>query len=238
MAVYAAPLKEAEKYLSMAMIHIEDESIDASIEELKKVKERAVSAFQILKGLGSKTENLENAIKATQLKVFSEVLVQSYDGAKLTPFFLLEKKKQKIIGRLIEDDVNDLQSFYNTHSFSLFTMKKSEKGRKKQDLLNVLLRASYPLISQGRGLTNALAPVGSPVACELTILSDLLPEGEEEGTLVTIGQRGDWPVVVKAWRKGDMVQAETLSGNEDQIIHCWRCILIVKKNALFLSRWG
>ena len=33
--VLAAPLKEAEKYLSMAMIHIEDESIDASIEELK-----------------------------------------------------------------------------------------------------------------------------------------------------------------------------------------------------------
>ena len=75
--VLSAPLKEAEKYLSMAMIHIEDESIDASIEELKKVKERAVSAFQILKGLGSKTENLENAIKATQLKVFSEVLIQS-----------------------------------------------------------------------------------------------------------------------------------------------------------------
>ena len=78
-------------------------------------------------------------------------------------------------------------------------MKKSEKGRKKQDLLNVLLRASYPLISQGRGLTNALAPVGSPVACELAILPDLLPEGEEEGTLVTIGQRREWPVVVKAW---------------------------------------
>ena len=65
---------------------------------------------------------------------------------------------------------------------------------------------------------------------------DLLPEGEEEGTLVTIGQRGDWPVVVKAWRKGDMVQAETLSGNEDQIIYCCRCILIIIKNALFLSR--
>ena len=171
------------------MIHIEDESIDASREELKKVKERSVSAFQILKGLGSKTENLENAIKATQLKVFSEVLIQSYDGAKITPFFLLEKKKQKIIGRLIEDDVNDLQSFYNSHSFSVFTMKKSEKGQKKQDLLNLLLRASYPLISQGRGLTNVLAPVGSPVACELTILPDLLAEGEEEeGTFVTIGQ--------------------------------------------------
>ena len=81
----------------------------------------------------------------------------------------------------------------------MFTMKKSEKGQKKKDLLNVLLRASYPLISQGRGLTNALAPVGSPVACELTIMPDLLPEGEEEGTLVTIGQRREWPVVVKAW---------------------------------------
>ena len=44
-----------------------------------------------------------------------------------------------------------------------------------------------------------------------------------------IGQRGDWPVVVKAWRKGDMVQAETLSGNEDQIIYCCKCLLIVKK---------
>ena len=197
--VLDAPLEEAEKYLRMAITNLEGENIAASIEELKKVKERAVTAFQYTKKLDAKTKNLKNAVKAMQLKVLSEVLIQSYDGTKIIPFFLLDKKKKKVISKLIEDDVRDVQSFYNSHEFSKFGWNKAEKAKKKQDILDSLLQASYPFISEGRGLTP------TSISSELTLVADLLPEGEEDGTWVSVGQREGKPVTVKVWKDEDKV---------------------------------
>ena len=228
--VLDAPLEEAEKYLRMAITHFEGEDIAASIEELKKVKERAVTAFQYTKKLDAKTKNLKNAVKAMQLKVFSEVLIQSYDGTKITPFFHLDKKKKKVISKLIEDDVRDVQSFYNSHAFSMFEWNKAEKAKKKQDILDSLLQASYPFISEGRGLTSALAALApTGLSCELTLVADLLPEGEDDCAWVTVGQHGGIPVTVRAWKEGELVKAGTISGKRKKLStsHYQRQILLM-----------
>ena len=234
--VLDAPLEEAEKYLRMAITNLEGENIAASIEELKKVKERAVTAFQYTKKLDAKTKNLKNAVKAMQLKVFSEVLIQSYDGTKITPFFHLDKKKKKVISKLIEDDVREVQSFYNSHESSKLGWNKAEKAKKKQDILDSLLQASYPFISEGRGLTSALvalAPTG--LSCELKLDADLLPEGEEDCAWVTVGQCEGIPVTVKAWKEGELVKAGTISGRRKILStsHYQRQILLIVGKNVF-----
>ena len=231
--VLDAPLEEAEKYLRMAITHFEGENVAASIEELKKVKERAVTAFQYTKKLDAKTKNLKNAVKAMQLKVFSEVLIQSYDGTKITPFFHLDNKKKKVISKLIEDDVREVQSFYNSHESSKLGWNKAEKAKKKQDILDSLLQASYPFISEGRGLTSALAPTG--LSCELTLVADLLPEGEEDCAWVTVGQHGGNPVMVKVWKEGELVKAGTISGRRKILTtsHYQRQILLIVGKNVF-----
>ena len=205
--VLTSPLKEAEEFLRMAMIHLESGSIAASIEELKKVKDKSVQAFQYTKGLGT-TESLRNAVKTKQLKVFSEVLIQSYDGTKITPFFQLDKEKKRIISSLIEADIKDVQTFYKSKSISMFTLNKAEKEKKKQDMLDTLLRASYPYISEGRGFTNALGPV----KLSLQLLPHLLPEGEEDCAYITMGQLQGEPFTVKVWREKERVMGRLENG--------------------------
>ena len=87
-------------------------------------------------------------------------------------------KKKKMLSKLIGDDVRDVQIF------STPTNPQCSHGRrlrKKQDILDSLLRASYPFISEGRGLTSALAPIG--FSYEIMLQADLLPEGEEDYTI-------------------------------------------------------
>ena len=207
--VLTSPLKEAEEFLRMAMIHLESGSIAASIEELKKVKDKSVQAFQYTKGLGT-TESLRNAVKTKQLKVFSEVLIQSYDGTKITPFFQLDKEKKRIISSLIEADIKDVQTFYKSKSISMFTLNKAEKEKKKQDMLDTLLRASYPYISEGRGFTSELAVVSLPY--HLKLLPQFLPEGEEDGAWINISQQMGKPMRAYVWREGKMAMGRVDTG--------------------------
>ena len=79
--------------------------------------------------------------------------------------------------------------------------------------MDSLLQTAYPFISEGRGLTSALSALApTSLSCELTLVADLLPEGEEDGAWVTVGQREGTPVTVKAWKEGELVKASNRSG--------------------------
>ena len=64
--------------------------------------------------------------------------------------------------------------------------------------MDSLLRSAYPFISEGRGLTNTLAPLEIPY--NLRVLPHLLPEGEEDAASLTIGQPEGRPLTVMVWK--------------------------------------
>ena len=138
---------------------------------------------------------------AKQLTILSEILTKSYDGTTIIPFSLLDDQRKRTIKLLIEDEINSMQKFHDSYRSSRFTLKKAEKAKKVQDILDILLRLSYPFISEGRGFTNVLGPV----QMSTKLLPHLLPEGEEDGACVTIGQLQGKPFTVKFWREESSV---------------------------------
>ena len=54
---------------------------------------------------------------------------------------------------------------------------------------------------EGRGFNNPLGPV----KLSLKILPHLLPEGEEDGAYITVGQHQGEPFTVKVWREEERV---------------------------------
>ena len=197
----STPLKLAVTYLGKAMRHMESQNAGDTIKELEEVKRQALTAFQYTEGQGVTTENLKNAVLAKQLSVLSEILTKSYDGAKIIPFSLLDEQKKKTISLLVEDEISSLQKFHDSYSDSVFTLNKAEKAKTRQDIVDGLLRTSYPFISEGRGFTNAL----SPIKLSLKVLPHLLPEGEEDGAYITVGQLQGEPFTVKVWREEERV---------------------------------
>ena len=94
--------------------------------------------------------------------VMSEVLLEAFDNTKIVPFSLLTKEKKQTIGNLIEDEVNDMQAFFDSHTMSRLTFNKAEKAKKRQDMMDGLLGSAYPFISEGRGLTNSQTQLELP----------------------------------------------------------------------------
>ena len=84
----------------------------------------------------------------------------------------------------------------------------------KQDILDRLLQSAYPFISEGRGLSCPSAPLELPY--NLKLLPHLLPEGEEDGGWVKIGQKQGRSFQVKVWKEGKMVLGSWGKGEKPQ----------------------
>ena len=206
--ILSTPLQLAVDFLGKAMRHMESQNAADTIKELEKVKDHAMQAFHYTKGQRATTQNLKNAVMAKQLTIMSEILTKSFDGTKIIPFSLLDEQKKRTISFLIEDEVSSMQKFHDSYSSSMFTLNKAEKAKKKQDILDGLLRTSYPFISEGRGFTNALGPV----KLSIKILPHLLPEGEEDSAYITIGRLQEAPLTVKVWRENESVMGRLENG--------------------------
>ena len=199
--ILSTPLKLAVDFFGKALRHMESESTADMIKEMEEVKRQAMKAFRYAEGQGASTGNLKNGVLAKQLTILSEILTKSYDGTRVIPFSLLDEQKKRTISFLIEDEVSSMQKFHDSYTGSMFTLNKAEKAKKKQDILDGLLRVSYPFISEGRGFTNALGPI----KLSIKILPQLLPEGEEDGAYITIGQHQSEPFTMKIWREKESV---------------------------------
>ena len=114
----------------------------------------------------------------------------------------------------ITNDFRDVQNFYNSHSISIFALNRSGKAEEKQNILDGLLRTTYPFISEGRGLTNPMAPVEMPY--HLETIPDFLPEGEDDAAQITIGRLDGRPQSVCAWREKDQAMVDVIFAREKQ----------------------
>merc|ERR1712107_776789 len=85
----------------------------------------------------------------------------------------------------------------------MFTRNKSEKAKKKQDIMDQLLKPAYPFISEGRGFTSALTRLALPF--NIKVLLKYLPEGKEDSASLILGQLWGKPLSVKIWKDGGEV---------------------------------
>ena len=160
--ILSTPLKLAVDFFGKAMRRMESENISGMIKEMEEVRRQAMQAFRYVQAQGATTGNLKSAVVATKLIVMSEILLEAFDNNKIVPFSLLTKEKKQTIGNLIEDEVNDMQAFFDSHVMSRLTFNKAEKAKKRQDMMDGLLGSAYPFISEGRGLTNSQTQLELP----------------------------------------------------------------------------
>ena len=143
-----APLQQAEKLLRESMTHLMHGDTGNCIEDLKKAKDKAIEAYSLAKGQ-SKSKKLTYAVRTKQIKIYAQVLIISFDATKIVPFCHLDKSKKQHISSLIEGDLKDIQDFFASQSVSWLTWDRAKTKKEKQDLLDSLLCASYPYISEG-----------------------------------------------------------------------------------------
>ena len=198
--VIRAPLKVAIDYFYRAIVNLKNQNMAGVIKEMEKVKENAILAYAYAEGQGATLEDLRNGVLAKKLTICSEVLIQSYDGTTITPFILLDGTKKRTIGAMIELDVKNVQNFYESHSIPILALNRSDKANEKENILDGLLRTTYPFLSEGLGLTSSLEPVKFP-PYDLRLLQNFLPKGKENAAKTSVGCIEGRPQTVSVWRE-------------------------------------
>jgi len=212
----AAPLNKALDYYKSVINAVLSGDFKLAFEKLPLLIDNATTAFHYANKKDIGIESYRECCKAIRLLIFATILQASYDEERrvfISPDKLPTTKLSYIL-RELEDIISrssEQKKNVKLKSFGFFTVaKKSEV----QDLLDSILKITYPYISQARKLTDMNKQLEySHDGLKFSLLPEALPMGYEDKTPVIIGfQTDDYGmrtvVKVNVWKEETRVYYE------------------------------
>ena len=159
------------------------------------------------------------------LIIFCTILSESYNKEKkcFLPYTMLSDSEKAIIGGEIEMWVRKSLEAKTKINVKAFFQTDLKKNNTLQNHLDVVLRIAYPYVSESKKLTSMktkISPTDNDIKIKLN--PSLLPYGEEDYTLLTIGERknddGTYinDVKIKIWRTETEVYCKYTYGSASQ----------------------
>jgi hypothetical protein len=155
-----SPLQEALHYCRKAFDDRQFDDTEEMIRHLRKVEERAVTAFVNAKVL----ENLGKAATAKHLTILAEVLIKSYrkNDKKIIPYGFLERKTKENIASIVEDHLSELLKMNTNMKIAWYTRDKEGEARARQNTVDQVLTPCYRPHRMRAGTTKSSGPKGRP----------------------------------------------------------------------------
>ena len=209
------PLQLAIETLKSTLNIMEAGDNPEALKYLEQMNMYAMKAFEYTKKGNGKKE-FKNAVFAKQLLAFGKIMTFSYEKERnhFLPFHILPSSKKELIAKELENIANDIIAQAKNIQPKILNRllpggTKKDKGE-IQNLVDSILRITYPYISEGKGWTSMLQKVldkGNHI--KLIIDPTLLPDGEEDATEVCLGRKQELKqtelLMVKMWKNDSLV---------------------------------
>ena len=184
------PLETALSLFNDAITEVINNCYEEAFENLKEVILNAKKGLNLVKGKGISIESFGEYIKAARLIAFSTILRHSYQKKEkiFLPIFMLSADNEKVISDKLESVVNDCLE--QKESVNVKTMFRVNEGKKTlvQDMLDSLLKVTYPYISQAKKWTDMNNDLSSSEEMKkVTLMPKYLPLGFEDKTELQFG---------------------------------------------------
>ena len=111
---------------------------------------------------------------------------------------------------MMTKSIQDLRSFKEKIPKTYLVFDSNKEKAKRQDAIDSAYREAYPFISEARGKTDPFTRLSSPFT--LPVLAQLVPEGANDKTRVTIGLEGGKERAVWLWRDENTIKVATWEG--------------------------
>ena len=177
--------------------------IPAMIKEVGKMIDHAKAAYFLATSSEKPTmEHLKDAVHMKILEMIAELLQSSFDeqNGVIKPFCLLSSELKTCTANIMKKAIRDLKLFKEkvntTKRWGL--INDDEQISERQDVMDSAYRVAYPFISEAFGKTNPTVELISPF--EFPVMVQMLPEGANDKTRVTIGQESGKQRAVWLWR--------------------------------------
>ena len=215
-----APLKKAIDTFEFILKAVRTANFESAFDKLEKLIDNAETAFHYADKNKLSIKSYRECAKAIRLLMFGHLLKESYDkGEKIfVSIDRLHPNKVALIGETLEmvarKSIEQKKNVKTTHWGRENDNKKSEA----QDILDSILKFSYPYISMAKKLTDInqqlmIQDCSSRNICKFFLLPDLLPVGHEDMTQLTLGSLSgsdgkQSAVKVNVWTEENTVMCE------------------------------
>ena len=206
------PLETAQSFFNHALTEMIHECFEEAFETLQKVIDNAIKGLNLVKGKNISIESFGEHIKAARLIAFSTILRHSYDKREkmFTPKFLLSSKAQMVIGDKLEAVVKDCREQKENVNVKTLFIEIEGKKSAVQNMLDSLLKVTYPYISQAKKWTDMKTDLSmSDGKMKITLIPKYLPHGIEDKTELDIGFKIEKNILnltkVNVWRMNKIV---------------------------------
>ena len=125
------------------------------------------------------------------------------DESLFIPFNFIPMKRQSTLAKKITANLKEILDLEKTIKVKGFFKESNKEKENKQNLVDSILRISYPYISEGRSWSSIwtkLPPIGK---LKIIIKPEFIPEGQKDKTEVAIGTYGDQSVKIGIWKSPD-----------------------------------
>ena len=187
--ILSTPLKTAGKKVLTAINYLENQLVDEAIGEFRAAKEDAQTAYEYAKAQGTDLEVLRQVETAFQIIILAKFSMLSYnkESGTIEPFSVLDDNKQKAIAKELERDCYDFLEYHANVKVGLFSLNRDTKKLEIKSVKNNLLKCLYPYISEGNKYTSPNKEL--PMVFEIECNSKLIPDDEDNATLLNLGFR-------------------------------------------------
>eukprot|EP00095_Tigriopus_kingsejongensis_P001783 snap_masked-scaffold225_size250570-processed-gene-1.5 protein:Tk01783 transcript:snap_masked-scaffold225_size250570-processed-gene-1.5-mRNA-1 annotation:"---NA---" len=180
--------------LQERLTSIENENYEEAFNKFKSVEANATRGFNL-------SQSDENRLVCTRIKIFSQVMVLTFDHKERTflPFEVCTQKKKREVGSAIQSSVDFMTDSLTGVEFTFcdhFSAKtKQRKLKSHRDDLDKVLAVAYPYISSGLGLSNPnqLVDTSSDVFVVSLLPPKYIPEGMDDASHLQVGTSKDDP---------------------------------------------
>ena len=212
--ILATPLRLALDNLKSVINMLETNNYEFAYESFGQVLTYAMQAFQYSKQQSGDADQFNLIIISVKLIVFSKIARYSFnrDQAFFLPFYLLKQNVKKLLAMELEnivEEVFDLQKNIQTNKW-LPGAKKAERA-KTHELVDSVLKLTYPFISEGHGWTSMSSTIDSN-SISFMVTPYLLPKGESESTNLKLGNISlyttdgeDKVITARIWREENSI---------------------------------
>ena len=216
--ILEAPLKKAIDTFNFILKAVKSGNFESAYEKLEKLIDNAETAFHYADKNELSIKSYQECAKAIRLLMFGHLLKESYDKGKkvfLTPD-QLPAKKVELIGETLEEIARKSIDQKKNVKTTSWGRESGSKKSEAQNILDSILKFAYPYISAAKNLTDMNKQFmiqNSGYLHQFSLLPDLLPDGYEDATQLTLGQLtgsdGRKSVVkVNVWREEESVWSE------------------------------
>ena len=205
------PLKMCITYIGTLKTQILNEENQFAYETAAKLLDKAIEALHNTK-TGS-VDGYRQRIEATRFIIFATILKYCYcaDKQVFYPSISLPSKRLKSLVNEVENWLEHCMKHKSQVRTKKFLMINSKtKKSQVQDLLDSILKTTYPIISEARGWTSPRTQIRGDTL-SVQVMPEYLPHGYEDYTECLVGVRGEGEtrsvVRLQLWRNRDTVFA-------------------------------